>query len=45
MTSFHFSPGYQGQELILEKEVMEAYDYVLKQKRYKFYDRLKVRAT
>jgi ribonuclease Z len=30
VTPFHFSPRYQGQELILEKEVMEAYDNALK---------------
>jgi ribonuclease Z len=26
VTPFHFSPRYQGQELILEQEVMDAYD-------------------
>jgi len=31
VTPFHFSPRYQGQELILEKEVMDTYDYALKQ--------------
>lgn len=31
VTPFHFSPRYQGQELILAKEVMEAYDDALKQ--------------
>jgi len=31
VTPFHFSPRYQGQGHLLEKEVMEAYDDVLKQ--------------
>ncbi len=31
VTPFHFSPRYQGQELSLEKEVMDAYDDALKQ--------------
>jgi ribonuclease Z len=31
VTPFHFSPRYQGQELILEKEVLEAYNDALKQ--------------
>ena len=30
VTPFHFSPRYQGQELILEKEVLAAYDDALK---------------
>jgi ribonuclease Z len=33
VTPFHFSPRYQGQELILKKEVIEAYDNALKQYR------------
>ena len=31
ITPFHFSPRYQGQGHMLEKEAMEAYDYALKQ--------------
>ena len=31
LTPFHFSPRYQGQGHILEKEAMDAYDYALKQ--------------
>jgi ribonuclease Z len=31
VTPFHFSPRYQGQEFLLEKEVMEAYEDALKQ--------------
>ena len=31
VTPFHFSPRYQGQELILGQEVMEAYDNALRQ--------------
>ncbi|MGA8180489.1 MAG: MBL fold metallo-hydrolase [Desulfobacterales bacterium] len=30
VTPFHFSPRYQGQELVLEKEVMDTYDHALK---------------
>ena len=31
LTPFHFSPRYQGQGHILEKEAMDAYHYTLKQ--------------
>jgi ribonuclease Z len=31
LTPFHFSPRYQGQGHLLEKEAIEAYDYALKQ--------------
>jgi hypothetical protein len=31
LTPFHFSPRYQGQAHMLEKEAMDAYHYALKQ--------------